>query len=59
LWLTNRFNLSLRTVQEILLERGIEVRHETLRDWNLKFAAQISLEIQRRRSTPGKTWAPR
>ncbi|NJK45167.1 MAG: IS6 family transposase [Pleurocapsa sp. SU_196_0] len=56
LWLMNRFNLSLRTVQEMLLERGIEVSHETLREWNLKFAAYISLEIKRRRGTPGKTW---
>ncbi len=52
----NRFNLSLRVVQELLLQRGIVVSHETLREWNLKFAHQISLEIQRRRSTLGKTW---
>jgi putative transposase len=34
------------------------VSHETLREWNQKFAAFIALEIQRRRSTPGKTWHP-
>jgi putative transposase len=56
LWLLNRFNLSLRVVQELLLERGITVSYETLRKWNLKFAAPISLEIQRRRTRPGKTW---
>jgi putative transposase len=53
LWLMNRFNLSLRSVQELLLERGIVVSHETLRDWNRKFAAQIALEIQRRRFARG------
>jgi putative transposase len=58
LWLMNRFNFSLRVVQELLLERGIGVSHETLREWNLKFAAFIALEIQRRRTTPGKTWHP-
>jgi putative transposase len=58
LWLINRLPVSLRTVQEVLRERGITVSHETLREWNLKFAAQISLEIQRRRSAPGKTWHP-
>jgi putative transposase len=60
----NRFNFSLRAVQELLLERGITVSHETLREyqrihgflWNHKFAAQVALEIQRRRSAPGKTW---
>jgi putative transposase len=55
LWLLNRFTLSLRVVQEMLFERGITVSHETLREWNLKFAAQISLEIKRRRLRPGKT----
>jgi hypothetical protein len=58
LWLMNRFKFSLRTGQEILLERGIHVSHETLREWNLKFAALIALEIQRRRAMPGRTWHP-
>jgi putative transposase len=64
LWLSNRFNLSLRTMQAMLLERGIGVSHETLREyqrihgflWNQKFAALIALEIKRRRSACGKTW---
>jgi transposase-like protein len=43
-------------VQELLLERGITVSHETLREWNIKFADSIALEIKRRRATPGKTW---
>jgi putative transposase len=56
LWLLNRFTLSLRTVQEMLLERGVTLSHETLREWNQKFARQIALEIKRRRDAPGKTW---
>jgi putative transposase len=56
LWLLNRFTLSLRTVQELLRERGITINHETLRAWNQKFAAQISLEIKRCRRQPSKTW---
>jgi putative transposase len=56
LWLLIRFKFSLRTVQELLLERGITVSHETLREWNIKFADSIALEIKRRRATPGKTW---
>jgi putative transposase len=43
-------------VQEILFDRGIVVSHETLREGHLKFAAQISLEIKRRRRCSGKTW---
>ena len=51
-----RFPLSLRSIQELLLERGIAVSYETLREWNLKFADQISLGIKRRREASGKTW---
>jgi putative transposase len=47
LWLMNRFNFRLRTMQALLLERGIVVSHETLREWNQKFAAFIALKIQR------------
>ncbi len=34
----HRFPLSQRDVQELLFERGITVSHETLRQWNIKFA---------------------
>jgi putative transposase len=55
-WLLNRFTLSLRIVQEmLLLERGVVVSHETLREWNQKFAVQTTLEIKHRRAAPGKT----
>jgi hypothetical protein len=42
----NGFNFRLRTMQALLLERGIVVSHETLREWNQKFAAFIALKIQ-------------
>ncbi len=32
-WLCARFPLSLRVVEELLLERGIDVSHETVRRW--------------------------
>ena len=32
-WLYYRFLLSLRDVQDLLLERGIVVSHETIRAW--------------------------
>ena len=37
LWLYFRFPLSLRLVEEMLLERGIVVSYETVRRWALKF----------------------
>ncbi len=36
-WLYFRFPLSLRMVEEMLLERGIVVSHETIRRWGRKF----------------------
>ncbi len=36
-WLYFRFPLSLRMVEEMLAFRGIEVSHETIRQWALKF----------------------
>lgn len=32
-WLYVRFNLSLREVEELMLERGVDVSHETIRRW--------------------------
>lgn len=36
-WLYYRFPLSLRLVEEMLLERGIVVSYETIRRWGKKF----------------------
>lgn len=41
-WLYYRFNLSLRDVEEILAERGIDVSYEAIRDWCRKFGLQIA-----------------
>jgi hypothetical protein len=38
-WLYFRFPLSLRLVEEMLLERGIVVSYETIRRWAIKFGA--------------------
>ena len=36
-WLYFRFPLSLRMVEEMLAARGIDVSHETVRQWGRKF----------------------
>jgi putative transposase len=36
-WLYYRFPLSFREVQEMMLQRGIVVSHETVRRWCVKF----------------------
>jgi putative transposase len=52
-WLYFRFPLSLRMVEEMLAFRGIEVSHETIRQWGLKFGQEFANIIRRRLSRPG------
>jgi putative transposase len=44
-----RFPLSLRNVEDLLHERGIEVSHETVRFWWNRFGPMFASEIRRRR----------
>lgn len=55
-WLYVRFNLSLREVEEMLLERGIDVSYETVRRWTAKFGPQIARALRQRQSRPGDVW---
>ena len=45
-WLYHRFPLSDRDVQELLHQRGIEVSHETLREWAIKFGPLFAEEFR-------------
>jgi transposase InsO family protein len=40
-WLYLRFTLSLRDVEELLAQRGIEVSYETIRCWTRKFGRSM------------------
>ncbi|NVK05950.1 MAG: IS6 family transposase, partial [Marivivens sp.] len=44
-----RFPLSLRNVEDLLHERGIEVSHETVRYWWNRFGPLFASEIRKRR----------
>lgn len=44
-----RFPLSLRNVEDLLHERGIDVSHETIRYWWQKFGPMFASEIRKRR----------
>ena len=39
IWLYLRFTLSYRDVEDLLAERGLDISHETVRRWVLKFGA--------------------
>jgi len=45
-----RFPLSLRNVEDILHERGIDVSHETVRCWWNRFGPMFAGEIRRKRA---------
>jgi putative transposase len=55
-WLYFRFPLSLRMVEEMLAARGVEVSHETIRQWALKFGQSFANQIRRRLPAPGDKW---
>ena len=44
-----RFPLSLRNVENLLHERGIEVSHETIRFWWTRFGPIFAAEIRKKR----------
>jgi putative transposase len=47
-WLYYRFPLSLRLVEEMLLERGITVSYETVRRWGIKFGPSYARRLRRK-----------
>jgi putative transposase len=55
-WLYYRFLLSLRDVQELLVERGIVVSHETIRAWCERFGPDYARRLRSRRPRPGDRW---
>ena len=55
-WLYFRFTLSLRDVEELLAQRGIEVSYETIRCWTLKFGPLIAKNLRRRQPRPTGRW---
>jgi putative transposase len=55
-WLYHRFPLSLREVEEMMLQRVIVVSHETVRQWCAKFGQTYANALRRRRPRPGDKW---
>ncbi|MFD0981088.1 IS6 family transposase [Tropicimonas aquimaris] len=54
-----RFPLSLRNVEDLLHERGIEISHESVRFWWQRFAPMFAAEIRQKRAEPlrsGPEW---
>src|SRR6478735_6995993 len=55
-WLYFRFPLSLRLIEEMLLERGIVVSYETVRRWALKFGPAYARRLRRKTPSSRDIW---
>jgi putative transposase len=55
-WLYFRFPLSLRLVEEMLLERGIVVSYETIRRWARKFGPDYAKRFRRKPARLDDIW---
>lgn len=55
-WLYCRFTMSLRDVEDLLAERGIDVSYETIRCWANKFGPAIAANIRRSRGRADQVW---
>lgn len=55
-WLYYRFPLSLRLVEEMLLERGIMVSYETIRRWGKKFGPDYARRLRRKQPSRDDIW---
>jgi len=51
-----RFPLSLRNVEDLLHERGIDLSHETVRFWWNRFGPMFAAEIRRKRADRLRAW---
>ena len=52
-----RYKLSFRDVAELLLERGLEVTHETVREWEFRFAPMLAEQLRaKRRGRAAVSW---
>lgn len=56
IWHYHRFNSSYRDIQEQLAFRGIDISHETIRNWCFKFAQHFKDVIQKRQRKPSDKW---
>ncbi len=51
-----RISLSLRDVEKLLAERGLDLSYETVRTWALKFGRVFAANLRRRRDPPTGRW---
>lgn len=55
-WMHFRFNLSFRDVEELMIERGVNVSYETIRRLINKFGSKYAKRIKSRSENPSPVW---
>jgi putative transposase len=55
-WLYFRFPLSLRDVEDMLSQRGIDVSYETVRRWSVKFGLAYARKLRRSHPRADRRW---
>ena len=55
-WVYFRFPLSLRLVEEMLLQRGIVVSYGTIRRWAIKFGPDYARRLKRKQPCRHHVW---
>ena len=55
-WVYARFNLSLRDVEELMAERGVDLSYETIRRWVKRFGPPIARGLRRGRPQAHPLW---
>ena len=55
-WLYHRFTQSFRDVEDLLVERGVVVSYESVRQWCGKFGSDYARRIRKSRRTLGDRW---
>jgi putative transposase len=55
-YLYHRLPISYRDVQELLFKRGIDVSHETVRAWCVKFGPDLAEALRHRKPKRGRVW---
>ena len=55
-WMYFRFNLNFRDIEELLIDRGIDVSYETIRRWVDKFGSTYAKRIRSRSVSPSPVW---
>jgi transposase-like protein len=51
-----RYCLTLRAVEELMLERGLNVDHSTIGHWVLRYSPELKRRVRRETRRPNRSW---